>query len=825
MIAKYAEVIVENRAVETSKPFTYIVKGNHRELIRPGMRVVVPFGLGNKKLIGLVVAVSETYNGNYKLKPILDIIDNRPLVDEKLLNLSKWISENYLSTYLDGLRLVLPPGDYKSLKTIVELEKDIEGVDLGPLGSEEISIINYIRSRENTLLEDLKEDLKLTNINKHINKLEDMKLIKLRVDISSKVNKKVEKWVEIINTEKNLKDLEKLVGTRAKKQVLVLKYLYDKGSSSIESLMKTLNITNSPIKGLEEKGLVRVFNKEVRRNPVKTKIDRYKKHKLNREQAYVYDQIIKEMDLDQGRDKFLIHGVTGSGKTEIYLQLVEKMIEEDKDSIILVPEISLTPQTIERFIGRFEKKVAILHSRLSDGERFDQWRLIKEGQVKIVVGARSAVFAPVKNLGLIVIDEEHEDSYKSSNNPKYDTIEVAKKRIQLENANLILGTATPSIETYYKARQGEYKLLELLDRVNKTFPEVFVADMREELNLGNKTIFSKKLYDEISENLRKKKQTILFLNRRGFTSFVSCRACGYVVKCEECDVSMTYHRNIARLKCHYCGSTKPIPNLCPNCKSNYIKHFGIGTEQVEYLTKEIFKTARVARMDTDTMVKKNSYEDTLTRMKNGEIDILIGTQMISKGLDFSGVTLVGIIAADTTLNLPDFRSSERSFQLTTQVAGRAGRDKDLGRVVIQTYNPDHYSIQYSKKHDFKGFYQEEIRLREAFSYPPFKNIISILIYGVNDFNVEKISKEIYTRLIKASENLDKFDHNKSIIGPYPAPLEKIRKNYRWYIVLKVDDYHMYEIKEIIRGICMGNIYKIDFNGVKISVDINPTAIL
>ena len=389
-----------------------------------------------------------------------------------------------------------------------------------------------------------------------------------------------------------------------------------------------------------------------------------------------------------------------------------------------------------------------------------------------------------------------------------------------------MGSATPSLETYYNSLNGNLRLLELQERVNKyALPEVIVVDMREELSNGNKSIFSEELYDSICKNLKNGKQTILFLNRRGFSTFVSCRNCGYVVKCDNCDISMTYHRNMNKLRCHYCGLAINPPNICPVCKSNYIKYFGIGTEKVEELTKELFPNARTARMDMDTTTGKGSHESILEDMKNGKIDILIGTQMISKGLDFENVTLVGIIAADTTLNLPDFRSPERAFQLVTQVAGRAGRGDYNGKVILQTYNPEHYSIQFSKEHDYKSFYNTEISLRQEFLYPPFLDLISLLIYGENNNKVASIAKAVYNLLVEESKWIEREILNNHIIGPYPAPLEKIKNNFRWQILIKSKKEDINSLKTLLKRVCIDNKYKLKIDDVKFSIDIDPNSIL
>ena len=436
------------------------------------------------------------------------------------------------------------------------------------------------------------------------------------------------------------------------------------------------------------------------------------------------ENIIREY-INSDDKMFLLKGVTGSGKTEVYMKLVERVLLEGKSAIILVPEIALTPQMIERFKGRFGVNVALFHSKLSDGERFDEWFRVKEGKAKVIVGARSAIFLPAKNLGLIIIDEEHENTYKSEQNPKYQTKEVAEYLSELKGCKVILGSATPSIETYYRALTGEMKLLELNSRVdNKAMPPMKVIDMRNELKGGNKSLFSRELFIAIQERLKRKEQIILFLNRRGFSTFVSCRSCGYVFKCDECDISMTYHKN-GLLICHYCGKTKREPRECPKCHSKYVKFFGAGTQRVEEEVKKYFNNVRILRMDVDTTRDKHSYERIYNTFKNGEADILIGTQMVSKGLDFKNVTLVGILAADMSINIPDYRAAERTFQIITQVAGRAGRGDKQGEVLIQTYTPQHYSLQYAVNYDYEGFYEKEFTVRAMMKYPPFGKLLLI----------------------------------------------------------------------------------------------------
>ncbi len=820
---KFAQIIVDNKSSKVDKPFTYILDDEFKYWVKPGMRVVVPFGRGNKLIKGIVIDVVDSFNHSYKLKKVIDVLDDNPLISDELIQLSLWIREEYLSSYRDSLRLILPPGDFKKINTFIKLinfEPNIER------DQDTKRVLLYLKDNNKVLLEKLKKDLEIKNISSVLNKLKEKKIIETEIDITTSIEIKYEKWIKLEETNKSLEEILEIVGNRAKKQREIIKFLYDKKDISFKEVSVELNTTLGTARALEDKELLYIYDKEVNRQAVKLDIEKYKKHKLSDKQEMIFNEISSSFSNESGKNKFLIRGITGSGKTEIYLQLVEEMIGLNKDSIILVPEISLTPQTIDRFVGRFGDLVAVLHSKLSYGERFDEWRKIKEGKVKIVIGARSAVFAPFTNLGLIVIDEEHETSYKSSRNPKYNTIEVACKRVDIEDSVLVLGTATPSLESYYKSLNGTFRLLEIDERVNNyLLPKVDVIDMREELNDGNKSMFSKKLEDSIGENLENKRQTILFLNRRGFSTFVSCRQCGYVVKCNSCDISMTYHKHINKLRCHYCGLTLNPPNICPECNSKYIKYFGVGTEQVEDYTRQLFPQARVARMDMDTTGKKGSYDTILNKMKSGKIDILIGTQMISKGLDFKNVTLVGVIAADISLNLPDFRSSERTFQLITQVAGRAGRGETPGRVVVQTYDPNHYSIQLSKTHDYKGFYHSEINLRKEFMYPPFYSMISIVVSGVINIKVQETSHKIYKLILDNSPWIDLNGKKDFIIGPYPAPLEKIKDNFRWQIILKSKKQDIKSFKTLLKRVLIDNEYKLNMEGINISIDIDPISIL
>ncbi|MBE6049413.1 MAG: primosomal protein N' [Clostridium sp.] len=533
------------------------------------------------------------------------------------------------------------------------------------------------------------------------------------------------------------------------------------------------------------------------------------KNILNEEQLQAFNNIMKS-----DKKGFLLKGVTGSGKTEVYMNLVSEILKEGKSAIMLVPEIALTPQMIERFKGRFGKNVSLFHSRLSQGERYDEWFRIKRGEVSLVVGARSAIFLPLHDLGLIIVDEEHENTYKSDHNPKYNTREVAKFLSEIKGCKYILGSATPSIESYYDAKMGKLELVQINNRVsNRPLPDIEIVDMREELKNRNMSLLSRRLQEEIEENLKKGEQTILFLNRRGFSTFVSCRSCGYVFKCPECDVSMTYHRN-GYLVCHFCGRAKKEVKVCPECGSKYVKFFGAGTERVQEEVQKLFPKARVLRMDVDTTRKKDSHEEIYNSFKNGEGDILIGTQMVSKGLDFKNVTLVGILAADISLNIPDYRAAERTYQIITQVAGRAGRGDKKGKVIVQTYSPENASLRYAIGNKYEELFNEEIKIRKIMNYPPFSKIFLINAQSKNEIKIKKFMHILSEKL----RTLELEKENIEILGPTPCIITRIKENYRWQIILKG------KISVEIRKIIKDTLYELTksvYNDIRVSMDINP----
>ena len=566
-------------------------------------------------------------------------------------------------------------------------------------------------------------------------------------------------------------------------KVRLLQELIENESLPHELVSKKLNISSSTIRSLENAGFIQVVTEQVYRNPMNLQQTERKKKALTPEQQEIADTVIKDYQ-EKNPQAYLLYGVTGSGKTEVYMEMIEKMIQMRRQAIVLIPEIALTYQTLIRFYTRFGDRVSVMNSKLSAGERFDQFERARKGEIDIMIGPRSALFTPFERLGLVIIDEEHEGSYKSETMPKYHARDVAMELCQMKEASLVLGSATPSMEALFQAQMGQIKLFTLPRRLSGgELPTVHIADLREELRQGNRSIFSRKLQELLADRLAKKEQSMLFINRRGYAGFVSCRACGHVMKCPHCDVSLSEHRD-GRLVCHYCGYMQPMVQKCPSCGSKYILGFRAGTQQIEEALQKQFPSARILRMDADTTRQKDSYEDILSRFANREADILVGTQMIVKGHDFPYVTLMGVIAADLSLHTADFRAAERTFQLITQAAGRAGRGTRPGEVVIQTYQPEHYAVVHAANQDYDGFYQEEIAFRRLMSYPPVSNMFSALLLTEDEETGMRQAKEMIKMLS------DRFLQEEMVlIGPAAATISRISNIYRTVFYVKHDDYN------------------------------------
>lgn len=718
-----ANVLVELSNRNIDKTFTYNIPNELENLIKVGIRVLVPFG--KQTLEGFVLSISENTNSEIELKDIIKPIDDEVILNEELLELGKFIKRKTLSTLISAYQVMLPKALKADKKT--KINKSYES--------------NIIIKDEKLL-----KDYKLTD--------------KQKIIIDEIRNGK--------NDKKHLKDL---------------------ATSSLTTLLN--------------KGILEEVLSEKYRLSIENKKE-YKKVELNDEQKNAVNTVLSDLDKS---NTYLLYGVTGSGKTEVYMEIIDAMLLQGKTAIVLVPEISLTPQMVERFSSRFKENIAILHSRLNDGEKYDEYRKIARGEVKIVIGARSAIFAPLKNIGVIIVDEEHTTSYKQESTPKYNAIDIAVERAKHHNAQVVLGSATPTLESFAKVIKGIYKLIELKKRANnKALPTVTLVDMNKEKNRNNH--FSKTLIQEIQNTLDRKEQVILLLNRRGYSSFVTCSNCGYVSKCPNCDITLTYHKTSDMERCHYCGYATKRKEVCPECHEKAIEQLGYGTEKIEEELKSLFN-ARVIRMDLDTTGTKGAHEKIISAFRNQEYDILLGTQMIAKGLDFANVTLVGVINADTSLMIPNFRSSEYTFDLLSQVSGRSGRGEKKGTVIIQTFNQDHYAIKLAKTHDYMAFFKEEMKIRKTLQYPPYCFLVSIKVIS-KDYNLAQTESNLIAKRLR--ENL----LNSTVLGPSIGSTFKINNIYRFGIIIKYKkEDNLYPFLEKLL-----DYYKIN-DKIRLDIDFNP----
>ncbi|NOV03262.1 primosomal protein N' [Paenibacillus planticolens] len=797
----YAKVIVDVPAKQTNRAFDYEVPSSLRKWVEVGSRVGVPFG--PRVLQGFVVELhEETQLDAKRIKPIQNVLDLVPPLTDELVLLGRWISRMYLCHEVTALQAMLPAALKAKYERAIEVGRESGEQSLLDMPDLQ-AIVAFVASKGSVPMDALMErfaaDGALIKQLLGAGILTEVQMVKDRM--STKKALTVFPPAGGNGLEQALSELP----ARANKQQEVLRYLIEHPYAiRLTELMETVEVGASTVKSLADRGWIELREVEVMRDPYAGRaFARTKPLSLTEEQSRVFTEI-RDAVAEERHEVFLLHGVTGSGKTEVYLQSIQQCLDMGKEAIVLVPEISLTPQMVERFKGRFGDLVAVLHSRLSNGERYDEWRKITRKQVKVVIGARSAIFAPFTKIGLIIIDEEHESSYKQEESPKYHTRDVAVKRASMQGAAVVLGSATPSLESLEKTRRRRdrdrppYRLLTMKERVaNRPMPPVAIIDMREELKSGNRSMFSTALYKAIEDRLHKKEQIVLLLNRRGYATFVMCRTCGYVSSCPHCDISLTYHQSSRMLRCHYCGYAEREVTECPSCQSKHIRHFGTGTQRVEEELGKIFPGIRVIRMDVDTTTEKGSHEKWLTMFREKQADVLLGTQMVAKGLDFPDVTLVGVIAADTVLNIPDFRSAERTFQLLTQVAGRAGRHEKQGEVFVQTYTPEHYSVQYASQHDFIAFANHELDVRANLGYPPYQRLILVTFSHEQVPLLVRFAEAFVMRLKEiaaqhSTKQIDLFSEAVSqdqtfqmdVLGPVASPISRIKDRYRFQCVVK-----------------------------------------
>lgn len=774
----YAEVYINTPLLSLDKPFSYSIPQKLVGDAVVGARVRVPFGYTNRLSEGIITNITDA-SPFEDVKEIKSVIDPMPYLTKRDIELAFNMRQDYYCTFYAAAKLLLPVGSEQKKEEWVNLTDKYTHEEIIALVKR-----SALQERLVMLINNAGGSMEMTAIRAEmgksaraqVNALAKKGIVTIEMKSIRRIGEKKVK-VAYYTGDEDPYALSQSIQKKSPMQAKIVEFLASGERYTLADIVTACDCSRNSIEALNIKGIVTIEEVEVFRNRTFDEAVRTKAFAATEEQKNAIDTIKNAQS-----GVFLIHGVTGSGKTEVYLQLVEEVIKKGRQAIVLVPEISLTPQITDRFYKRFGSVVAVMHSALSLGERYDEYRRIKSGEAKVVVGARSAVFAPVKDLGIIIIDEEHEYSYKSETTPKYHAAEIAALRAESFCCPLVMASATPSAESYYKAKNGEYTLIELTKRYNNNpLPEVEIVDMRKELTEGNRMVLSRSLARNMYRNLKNHEQTILFLNRRGFSTFVSCRDCGFVYMCPKCSVSLTYHASNDTLNCHICSHRQSRDSLCPVCGSKKVRDFGTGTQKAEKQITEIFPTAKIVRMDADTTGGKNGHERVLGEFEKENSDILLGTQMVSKGLDFPRVTLVGALAADSSLFSDDFRAQERTFALITQVTGRAGRGEEKGRAIIQTYSPENRVIRLAAKQDYKAFYEEEIEYRRVFGYPPFEHIVCIIISGEDENKCQKCAAVCLSEL-KVSAYIRQSDI--IIYGPMDAPIKKIQGRYRKRIWFK-----------------------------------------
>jgi primosomal protein N' (replication factor Y) len=787
----YAEVTV-NSPFALRRSFCYSVPADLN--IDIGHAVWVPFG--SKTLQGIVVSLSDSPSFE-ATKEIDGLIYPIPLLSQAQVQTAIWLSTHYLASLFDCVALMLPPGFERRLNTYLEISSAPAGFELSP---DQEQIVHLIETRDSVDLKAVERFLGQRKAQSAVEKLVRLGLVVKRQRLGQpKIKPKVVSCLNMkIDRTKVLTEITNLTAAGAVKEAAVLELLMDEGRDvPLSEVRKTVSSPATAIQSLIQRELVSVDEVVVRRDPLShIKVMATLPPTLTPSQEEALLQVRSCLDgirENKGTAVCLLHGVTGSGKTEIYLRTLAEVVSSGRKGICLVPEIALTPQTIERFASRFPGRVAVVHSGLSLGEQFDEWYRIKEGGCDVVIGPRSALFAPQPDLGLIIIDEEHEWTYKQSDkSPRYHTRDAALKLAAASNALVILGSATPDVETYFRATRGDYRLIELRERITPygraPLPDVNIVDMKEELRAGNRSLFSRFLTTEMKSTLARNEQVLLFLNRRGAATFVECRKCGFVFRCSRCSAALNYHSISRKIVCHHCNYSVSVPINCPQCLGNDFRFMGIGTQKLEEEVRSIFPEARILRWDSDAASKRRAHEELFDKVRRHETDILIGTQMVAKGLDLPEITLAGVISADLGLTLPDFKAGERTFQLLCQVAGRAGRGYMPGKVIIQTYCPEHYAVQAASRHDYETFYEKELEYRREFGYPPFSELACLTFSHTNEgaclLEVERMSG-----LIEAEK--DRRGSLLRLIGPMPAFIPRVRGHYRWQLVLcglELDDF-------------------------------------
>ena len=774
--ALVAHVAVDRTAYHFDKPYDYLVPFDMAEKAKAGCRVVIPFGTGNRKRQGMILSVTTTSDFE-KLKPINSVLDNDPLLSEEMLKLAAWLKERTFCTYFDVFHLMIPAGINMQMVSAYHLCEDIDCDNLS-LTDDEKSVVQYLRQSGAHVEKD--RLLEIMGLNHDSDLLDKMAAKGLVTRYEDAVRRMGDATVKMARLSRDFDESEKLT----KKQADVVEILKITGAASVKEICYFTGVTAAVVTNLERKGIVEFFDEEVYRTFLDT--DRREDKReilLTDEQQSAFDRLINIYNSGKG-GAALLYGVTGSGKTQVFLRLVDQVTASGKQAIVMVPEISLTPQTLSLFHNRYGGKIAVFHSAMSMGQRMDEWKRVKRGEAIVAIGTRSAIFAPFNNLGLVIIDEEQEHTYKSESSPRYHARDAARFRCAENKALLLLASATPSIETFTAAVNGRYELCKLTKRYgNAKLPTVETVDMNAEIQSGNKSMLSRTLVERLKENIENGKQSIILLNRRGHNTFVSCGGCGEVASCPNCSISLTYHSANNRLMCHYCGYSMPFTEKCANCGNEHIRYSGAGTQRVEQELQLYLPEARILRVDADSTMARSSFEKMLGDFGKKKYDIMLGTQMVAKGLDFSNVTLVGVLGADGLLYSDDYRCFERAFSLLTQVVGRSGRGENKGTALIQTVTPDNTVIGFAAEQDYDKFYEQEILTRKIMIYPPYCELCLVGFVGENKEEVRASATAFFDRIRSLNERT--YTSVKMIIlGPSQASIPRVGGKYRYRIIIK-----------------------------------------
>ncbi len=817
MTNNVAKIAISSLSYHIDKPYSYKIPLELAEKIEIGMRVSVPFGRGNTQKEGIILSLSFEKDIQ-KLKPISIILDNKPVLDEKMIKLILWMRKRIYCTFFDGVRAALPTGLWFRKSYEYKLLDEQELKLKSAFDEHYLKLYNRFENKETLSDNDFINIFSKESAKIYIDELIGQNIIYKNVKVLNQAN---DKNIKILSLACPVDEAIRKASRGNLVRLDVVETLSNVSSMSMKELCYMTGATPSIINTMVKNGILNQGTERIYRASWDKQSEHHNDIVLTPSQNDVYEGMANLIDKESA-ECALLFGITGSGKTHVYLKLIEKVIKQGKGAIMLVPEIALTPQMIAKFTAIFGDEVAVLHSALSLGEKYDQWQRIKEGKASVVVGTRSAIFAPLSNIGIIIIDEEQDGAYRSDSTPKYDARDIAKYRVNQHNCVLVLGSATPSIENYYEAEQGKYHKFELTERFsNNKLPEVIIADMRNAIKEGYGQNFSAILVDEIYKNIQNEEQTILFLNRRGNSRHVKCVTCGYTPECDNCSVALTYHSANDRLMCHYCGFSQKMPTLCPECNSRNLENNIAGTQKIEQDLYGIFGDINVIRMDADTTNTKNSHEKLLKEFSAGKAHILLGTQMVTKGLDFKNVTLVGVLNADLSLYSSDYKSREKTFSLITQVVGRAGRHEKSGRAVIQTYSPDNSVIISGAKQDYKSFYNDEIELRGALLYPPFEDISIFTLTGEREQAVVLAAMNLKQRLQGLVQN-SFFDLGATVLGPTAAIVSKVQNKYRYHVTMRAADNT--RRRQLISGVISEFQQDKKNSAVSISIDTNPDAI-